>query len=366
MTLPLCQRAAYAAATLVLVIALSACSDRHPHPIAQTTQPALASLVVHAQLAPQEQIWDGTVEAIHSAVLSAQTNARVEALPYDVNDMVPAGAVLVRFSNVEQSSATRAAKEQITAAQAVYANARINYERIAAIAAKGLIAKASLDAALAQRDSAQAALLAAQANWRNVGMQEDYTVVRAPYDAIVTRRYVQVGESVQAGPPVPQQLIAIASLKDLRVNVQVPQSAIDAIRRYRSAFVLPGDGAARIPGSSVTVFPYADPDTHSFAVRVEMSGDHTGLYPGMTVKVAFATGEAQRLLVPASALLQRGELQGVYVIDRDQVALRQVRTGHRYGNSVEILAGLDDGERIATDPAAAGLQLAQRHRGAAP
>lgn len=366
MHLSLRQRPVRAAALLLLITALSACGDRHPHPIAQTTQPALASLVVHAQAAPQEQIWDGTVEAVHSAVLSAQTSARVEDLPYDVNDVVPAGAVLVRFSNVEQSSATRAAKEQITAAQAVYANAKINYERIAAIAAKGLVAKASLDAALAQRDSAYAALLAAQANWRNVGMQEDYTVVRAPYDAIVTRRYVQVGESVQAGPPVPQQLIAIASLKDLRVNVQVPQSAVNAIRRYRSAFVLPGDDAARIPGTSVTVFPYADPDTHSFAVRVDMSGDHTGLYPGMTVKVAFATGEAKRIWVPVSALVQRGELRGVYVIDNNQLTLRQVRIGYRYDDKVEILAGLDDGESIATDPAAAGRQLVERHRGDAP
>jgi RND family efflux transporter MFP subunit len=355
-----------ATASLLLIATLSACGDRHPHPIAQTTQPALASLVVHAQGAAQEQIWDGTVEAIHSAVLSAQTSARVEALPYDVNDVVPAGAVLVRFSNVEQSSATRAAKEQITAAQAVYANAKINYERIASIAAKGLIAKASQDAALAQRDSAYAALLAAQANWRNVGMQQDYTVVRAPYDAIVTRRYLQVGESVQAGPPVPQQLIAIASLKDLRVNVQIPQSAVNAIRLYHTAFVLPGDDLARIPGTSVTVFPYADPDTHSFAVRVEMSGDHTGLYPGMTVKVAFATGQAKRVLVPVSALVQRGELRGVYVIDHNQLTLRQVRIGHRYDDSIEILAGLDDGESIATDPAAAGRQLVERHRGNAP
>lgn len=334
--------------------------------MAQTTPPALASLVAHAQVAPQEQIWDGTVEAIHSAVLSAQTSARVVELPYDVNDVVPAGAVLVRFSNVEQSSATRSARAQIASAQATYDNARLNYQRIAAIYDKGLIARASLDAALAQRDSAYAAVLAAQANGRQIGMQEDYTVVRAPYDAIVTRRYVQVGESVQAGPPVPQQLIAIASLKDLRVNVQVPQSAVDAIRRYHSAVVVPASDGVRVSGASVTVFPYADPDTHSFSVRVEMSGDHTGLYPGMTVKVAFATGEAQRLLVPVSAVMQHGELQGVYVLDNDRISLRQVRTGRRYDDRIEILAGLDDGERIATDPAAAGRQLIERHRGAAP
>ena len=353
-------------ALLCLVATLSACGDRRPASQAQTTAPALSSMVVHSQVAPQEQTWDGTVEAVHAAVLSAQTNARVVELPYDVNDVVPAGAVLVRFSDVEQSSATRAARAQIAAAQAAYDNAKINYQRIAAIYAKGLIAGATHDAALAQRDSAYAALLAAQANLRQIGMQQDYTVVRAPYDAIVTRRYVQVGESVQAGPPVPQQLIAIASLQDLRINVQVPQSAVVAIRQYHSAFVLPEGSDTRIPSSAVIVFPYADPDTHSFAVRVEMSGNHAGLYPGMSVKVAFATGQARRLLIPVSTLVQRGELQAVYVIENDRLMLRQVRTGHSHGDSVEILAGLEDGERIATDPASAGRQLAARHRGAAP
>jgi len=351
-------------AVLLLAAALCACGDRRPPSSAQTTPPALAALTVHAQTAPQEQTWDGTVEAVHSAVLSAQTNARVVELPYDVNDVVPAGAVLVRFSNVEQSAAARSARAQIASAQATYDNAKANYQRIAAIYDKGLIAKASLDAALAQRDSAYAAVLVAQANWRQIGMQQDYTVVRAPYDAIITRRYVQVGESVQSGPPVPQPLIAIASLDDLRVNVQVPQSAVDMIRRHHAAVILPGNDGLRIAAAAVTVFPYADPDTHTFSVRVELSGTHTGLYPGMTVKVAFATGTTRRLLVPAGALLQRGELQGVYVIDNDRVSLRQVRTGHAYGDEVEILAGLDDGERIAADPAAAGRLLAERYRGA--
>lgn len=351
----------------LLLVVLYGCGDKHPRPVAQPAPPSLASLVVHAQAAPQEQIWDGTVEAVHSAILSAQTNARVVELPYDVNDVVPAGAVLVRFSDVEQSSATRAAKAQIASAQATYDNAKINYERIAAIYSKGLIAKASFDAAQAQRDTAYAALVAAQANWRQIGMQEDYTVVRAPYDAIVTRRYVEVGEAVQSGPPVPQQLIGIASLKDLRVTVQVPQSAVDAIRRYHAAEVLlDGSDARRIGSQAVTVFPYADPSTHTFSVRVDMSGDHTGLYPGMTVKVAFATGQTQRMLVPVTALVQRGELQGVYVIGDRGVSLRQIRTGYRYGDRIEVLAGIDDGERIATDPAAAARWLVERQNGHAP
>lgn len=351
---------------LAIAMIVTACAEKAaPPPPHGAPPPALASLVVKVESAPQQQVWDGTVEAVNAAVLSAQTNARVVALPYDVNDVVPAGAVLVRFSDVEQKSATRAAQAQIAAARATYANARVNYERIAAIAAKGLIAKAELDQALAQRNSAQAALTAAEATWRQVGMQQNYTEVRAPYAGIITRRYVQVGESVQSGPPAPQPLIALASLADLRVTVQVPQSAIDPIRAFHAAeIVLDGDPPRRVVASKVTVFPYADPLTHTFTVRAQLPGEDTGLYPGMTVKVAFHTGQAQRLLVPASAIVRRGELQGVYVIGADGVSLRQVRTGERYGERIEVLAGLDGGERIATDPAAAARRIVAS-RGAA-
>jgi multidrug efflux pump subunit AcrA (membrane-fusion protein) len=80
----------------------------------------------------------------------------------------------------------------------------------------------------------------------------------------------------------------------------------------------------------------------------------------MTVKTAFAVGEAERLLIPASALLQRSEVSGVYVVADGRVALRQLRLGHRYGDRVEVLSGLQAGERIAADPNAAAAALAAR------
>jgi hypothetical protein len=77
----------------------------------------------------------------------------------------------------------------------------------------------------------------------------------------------------------------------------------------------------------------------------------------MTVKAAFAIGEAQRLLIPDSALVQRSEVSGVYAVTGNQVSLRQLRLGHRFGDRVEVLAGLEAGETIAADPNAAALYL---------
>jgi RND family efflux transporter MFP subunit len=339
----------------LLLLVLAGCGRDAAAPPKSAVAPTLASVTVHVQDAVREQAWDGVVEASHQATLSAQTAGRVLELPYDVNDTVEQGAALVRFTDVEQKSARGQAQAQIASAQAAYDEADAAWRRVEAIHARGLVARAQLDQERARRDAALAALRAAKAQLSGIGQQFDYTVVHAPYAAIVTRRHVQVGEAVQPGQP----LIDAVSLRDLRVNVQVPQSAAAAIRRLQAAGVLLDDGR-RITARQVIVFPYADPETHSVSVRLELPEAEAGLYPGVTVRVAFATGHAQRLAVPASALVQRGEMVGVYVLDGDEVALRQLRTGAREGDDVEVLAGLADGERIAQDPAAAARWLVAR------
>lgn len=351
-------------ALLFAALALAACGDGRHGSAGTRSAPPLANIAVHAENARREQVWDGVVEAVRKVTITAQTNARVLALPYDVNDIVAKDAVLVRFSDVEQKSASNAARAQIASAQASYDEALASYKRYAALAVEGYVSKDQLDQQRARRDTASAALESARAQFKQVGQALDYTVLRAPYAGIITHRYVQVGEAVQAGPPSPQPLIAMESLDGLRVDVQVPQSVVEAIRHFGTADVLlTANGDHRIAASSVGVFPYADPDTHTFTVRLQLPIGDYGLYPGMTVKVAFATGEAKRLLVPVSALVQRGELVGIYVMGERGAMLRQIRTGYRYGSRVEVLSGLDDGERIATDPVAAMNDLAGQHAG---
>ena len=339
---------------------LAACGHSVPEDTTSKPPPTFATAVATTEDGHSEQIWDGVVEAVNQATISAQTSGRVIELPFDVNDTVVEGAVIVRFTDVEQKSAKSRAQSQIASAQASYNEAQAAYQRITEIYARKLVAKAQLDQERARRDAAKAALDSARAQLSEVGQQMDYTVVRAPYSGIVTERHVQIGEAVRPGQP----LISGVSLKDLRVSVQVPQSAIAPIRAMKAADVLlAGDDSQRVAASKVTVFPYADPATHTFTVRLELPGDNTGLFPGMTVKAAFATGEAKRLLIPATALIVRGELQGIYVVDGSNVRLRQIRSGHHFGDSIEILAGLAAGERYATDPAAAAQWIGRRNDG---
>ena len=347
---------------LAATLALGACGGDAPAgKAAPAATPPLETLVVARESARRERVWDGVIEAVNQATLSAQTGGRVLELPFDVDDYVPAGAVVARFTDVEQQSAQRRAQAALAAAESTAREAEADYERIREIHARKLVAKAQLDQATARRDGARAALDSARAALRESAEQVDYTVIRAPYSGIVVKRHVQVGETVRPG----QALISGISLGELRVEVQVPQSDVAAIREHRqAAVILDAASGERLEAKEVVVYPNADPQTHSFRVRLELPAQETGLHPGMTVKVAFTVGEAQRLLVPAAALLQRSEVTAVYVLDAQGPTLRQVRIGHRYGDRVEVLAGLDDGERIALDPVATGEWLAKSRRGA--
>ncbi len=339
---------------------LAGCGHSAPESISARSAPTFATAIATIEDGRSEQVWDGVVEAVNQATISAQTSGRVIELPYDVNDTVAEGDVIVRFTDVEQKSAKSRAQSQIASAQASYNEAQASYKRISEVYERKLVARAQLDQERARRDSAKAALDAARAQLSEVGQQMDYTAVRAPYPGIVTERFVQIGESVRPGQP----LLSVVSLRDLRVSVQVPQSAIGPIRTAQAADVLlAGDGSQRVAASKVTVFPYADPATHTFTVRFELPADNIGLFPGMTVKAAFATGEAKRLLIPTTALVVRGELQGIFVVEGANVRLRQIRSGHRFADSVEILAGLVAGEHYATDPAAAAQWLARHNDG---
>ncbi len=341
------------APVVLLAVTLTACgSARLPPP---PRAPAdLATLEVAVEEVSRQRIWDGVVAAVNKATVSAQTGGRVVELPFDVNDYVKAGDVIVRFTDVEQQSVRRQAEATLRAAEAAGREAELAFQRSQEMLDRKLIATSAHDQARARRDAAAAALDSARAALKNAGEQVDYTVVRAPYSGILTERHVQLGESVRPGQP----LLSGLSLARLRVEVEVPQGDVAAIRDLRSAEVVLDDGH-RIAARQLVLFPEGDPRTHSFRVRIELPEVETGLMPGMTVKVAFAIGHDRRIRLPATAVTRRGEVTAAYVVDRERhVLLRQLRLGRRDNDGYEVLAGLEAGERVALDPLAAMALLA--------
>jgi RND family efflux transporter MFP subunit len=312
------------------------------------------TLTVGYETAPRERVWDGTVEAVNQATVSAQTSGRVAEIFYDVDDFVEAGAPIMRFTDTEQRAALDAARAALQEAEARATAAENEYGRIAAMFENGTVAKARYDQARANHDAAAARLESARAGVVNAEEQLEYTLVRAPYAGIVSQRHVAVGELVRPGAP----LMSGLSLEHVRVVVDVPQSMLEPIREIGKANVYVGERA--IAAESLTFFPVADPATNTFRVRATLPASSATLYPGTFVKIGFVVGETERLLLPASALVRRSELTAVYVVGDAAVTLRQIRIGRRYGERIEVLAGLAQGEAVAADPVAAGVFLQQQ------
>lgn len=350
---------------LPTLLALAACGSDAP--VATPALPKdLATFTVARGDALPGQGWDGVVEAVRRADLAAQTAGRVSTVAVDVNDRVRAGEVLLRITAVEQDAAANAARAQLRAAEASAAEAEQNYRRFAALADAQYVSKAQIDQARAARDSAVAARNAAAAMLAQAAQQSQYTVVRAPFDGVVARRDVEPGETVAPGMP----LLAVYAPDVLRVEVAIPQTRAEAIRRDPRAQVLLGDGRRFAP-SEVVVFPAADPASHSVNVRLNLPALEPQPAPGTTAKVVFsadAQGKAGTpaagVRIPAASIAQRGELSGVYVVQDGRLLLRQLRLGARSGDAVEVIAGLKAGEVVASDPVAATRAIAAQRKAA--
>lgn len=349
---------------LPALLALAACGGEKP-----AATPALpkdlATFTVATSGALPGRGWDGVVEAVRRADLAAQTAGRVQAVLVDVNQPVRAGDVLLRITAVEQDAGAAAARAQLRAAEAAAAEAGQNYRRYAALADAQYVSKAQIDQARAARDAAVAARNAAAAVVAQAVQQAAYTVVRAPYDGVVARRDVEPGETVAPGMP----LVSVYAPDALRIEVAVPQSRAEAIRRNPVATVVLANGERVVP-ADVVVFPAADPVSHSVNVRVTLPARDPAPAPGTTAKVVFAAdaaGPAEAaggVRIPASSVAQRGELSGAYVVQDGRLLLRQLRLGARSGDTVEVISGLRAGDVVARDPVAAVQALAAQRKAA--
>ncbi len=342
---------------------LAACSETVSAPAEAIRQPPsepLPTVALARESIARETRFDGVVEALSRSTVAAQTGGRVMDLPFDVGDQVPPGAAIVRLTSKEQGSQVDAAESAVAEARARQAEARQNHQRAQDLYARQLIAKAEFDRIAADLRAAQARQDAAQARLEHAREALNYTVVRAPYGGLVLARHVQLGETVAPGTP----LMTGLSLDQLRIVVAVPQQQIGPLRQHRKARILLPDGS-QITTTALRIPPAADPATHSFAVRIDLPGGDFELFPGTLVKVAFVSGEDSALLLPASALVRRGELTGAYVLDQaGLLSLRYVRVGSPLADGrLPVAAGLVDGERVVSDPIAAALAYKQQYAG---
>lgn len=315
----------------------------------------LATLTIEKVQVPVTREFTGTVEAVNQATMRAQTSGRIAELYFDVNDVAKKGEILARFRNKTQKAALDQAKAALEEARANFDRTQADLQRYRDLYAKQLVAKSVLDQSEAAAKAADARLKGAQAGLKSAKENYEYTIIRAPYSGIVSKRMVEVGEAVNPGTP----LFSGVSLNQLRVAVSIPQGMMESVRKDGKALI-DVDGK-QLKGTNITVFPIADELSHTFTTRINLPEGTENLYPGMLVPVNFVIGEEPALVVPTGAMIHRGEINAVYVQNPDNsISMRQVRPGPVLADGRRVIhAGLSAGEKVFTDPLAAIVAMKQ-------
>lgn len=303
---------------------------------------------------------DGVIQPVKQSTVSAQTAGRVVSLLVKAGDVVRAGQLLATIDEREALIGAQRSQAQLAQAQADWRVAQANLARNRELQAKGFVSQAALDMAQAQAQGAQAGRDQAQAGMQQAALARGYSRVLAPYDGRVQGTDVQVGDLAVPGKP----LLTVYAPLPLRVVVQVPGSRsqrIGATDQIEVRLAGQSGQVSWVQPTARSALPSADPVTQTVEWRLDLSTQAAqGLLPGQQIAVRFASAQSAagpaRLLIPAAAVLRRGELTAVYVASDRGFLLRAVRLGSDHvGSAVEVLAGLRVGERIALDPVKAGL-----------
>lgn len=312
----------------------------------------LPTYTVTAGGQPRALAYDGVVEAVRQATLSAQVAGTVLAVDVKAGDRVKAGQALLRIDARSADQAATASEAQVQAARAQLDVASREFKRQQQLFEKNYISHAALEQAEAAFKATKAQVDAQLAQSAMAQTNRAYFVVKAPFDGLVSSVSAMQGDMAMPGKP----LLVVYDPSAMRVTAAVPQSAV-AVSLNASAVKLdqPSLAISAAPVAAVQVLPAVDADSHTVQVRVPLAGEGAKALPGSFARlwVSGATGSAGKtsLMVPSSAVVRRAELTAVYVLNpQGRPLLRQVRLGQAQGAQVEVLSGLSAGDRVVTRP----------------
>ncbi|MBK7025778.1 MAG: efflux RND transporter periplasmic adaptor subunit [Polaromonas sp.] len=323
---------------------------------------------------------DGVIQPVKQSTISSQASGRIATLTVKAGDKVKAGQVLATVDDRESQTGVQRSQAQMAQAQAELSNALANFNRTKELQAKGFVSKAALDTAESQFKSATAAKDQANAGAKQSALAQGFTRVTAPYDGWVLQTHAEAGDLAVPGKP----LLTLYAPLPLRAVVQVPMSRASTATAAANAGAievkmpsLPTADGSNSPAQwirpvSRSSVPTADAVSQTVEWRLELPTEAAKtLLPGQQVRVRFTVAnststnantnkQANRMVVPSTAVLRRGELTALYVVSGDAFALKAVRLGADQGESgVEVLAGLDENDLVALDPVKAGLKGAK-------
>jgi RND family efflux transporter MFP subunit len=325
------SRDAALGALVAAAVALSACDTRPARPQA-TPLPTRPVRVEHARLdvnATGEEVV-GTVRARNSAAISSTVVGKVQMLNVTLGRRVQAGDVLARISADEIGA-------KLDQTDALYAQAKVDFDRAQSLLNKEAIPRA-------QYDVAAAALRVAGARRAEAAAMAGHTVLHAPFAGVISAKLANVGDTAMPGQP----LLVLDDPSALRLEATVPEVAARTLKAGQAVPVRVDGRARELTGTVAEISPAADPMSRTVLAKIDLPPD-ASLHPGLLGRLMLASpsGQPRAVLVPSATVVRRGQLEEVFVVERGRARLRLVKTGRVTNDgATEILSGLVDGDAV--------------------
>ncbi|HEX8949532.1 MAG TPA: efflux RND transporter periplasmic adaptor subunit, partial [Dissulfurispiraceae bacterium] len=272
----------------------------------------------------------------------------VTSLRVKEGDRVGAGQLLMTIDDRDTAQRVKAAEKGLEAAKQDRALEEITYQRYKKLFDGKAISQQEIDQVETKRKIADIEYERAKAMLAETRINHGFARISSPVSGVVTEKKIEVGSMAVPGMP----LLTVENNSAFTVEANLDESLSPKLRTGMAVDVMVDSIGRNINGRIAELVPSVDPMSRTFLVKVEIRDGirNSGLRSGLYAKVRIPTGRKEAIVVPEKAVVEKGQLTGVYAVDSQGiVAYRLVRTGKKYGDSVEILSGINPNDRIITD-----------------
>ncbi len=315
-------------------------------PMKPESLPVVRTQLIQAATAGQGYTYAGEVRGRYESQLAFQVTGKIIKRNVQLGSRVNAGDVLMRMDGKDIQQTVSSNSAQVYSAQSQLKLAESNLSRYRQLLDIGAISHAQYDQYVNAYDAAAASVQQAAAQYTQGANQLDYTLLKADQAGVVSAITAEAGQVVSAG----QTVVTVVQDGEQEIEINVPENRLEELKTAGQLQVtfwaLPN---VTLNGNVREIAPMADPTTRTFKVRVSLLNPPPSVKLGMTATVALSGGTAQSaFFIPLSALYQTGDTPAVWVVNDNILTLRPIQTGLFGNGTIQVLAGLQPGDRIVS------------------
>lgn len=291
--------------------------------------------------------FNGKIAAANSANISTRMMGFVDQMNVKVGESVKKGQLLMVINNADLQAKSAQVKAAIAAAEAGFENAEKDYKRFQSLMKSNSISQKEMDDMSTRYQQMKSQLEGAKQQQSEVNAQLQYVNLKAPFDGVITNRFIEVGDMANPGMP----LLGIEQPGKMEVTAMVPESDIQSVKQGAEAAVYINSIDTELKGIITEVSSSSKNTGGQYAIRVMITDNNLKVRSGMfaTVSTTVENGAAvhSALTIPQEAIVTRGQLSGVYTVSQQNTAiLRWLKLGQIADGKVEVLSGLLSGEQL--------------------